>query len=100
MSYSISAKAKTKEEVLTALTEKLDDVIKTQPAHSDDKNAALNAAQAFMALLTTVPEGSMVECSLHGSLGWQGNAPNIYIGAGVGVSCRIMPDDTADASKA
>ena len=92
MSYSFSVKAKTKEECMTALAEKFVDVIKTQPAHESDKAAALNAADAFMSLLKPVPDDHHIEISLHGSLGWEGSAPNLYIGAGVGVSCRVEKD--------
>lgn len=89
MSYSHTVKAKTKEECMEALREKLDETIRSQPCHEKDKASALNAAQAYLDLLKPVPEGHHIEISIHGSLGWNGTEPELITGAGVGVSARI-----------
>jgi len=89
VSYSFSVIASTKEGAKQKLAEQFDLVIQNQPCHAADKDAAVAAGSAFIDLLTDVPEGHEIHVGMHGSLGWNQNAPDKFTGAGVGVSAHF-----------
>lgn len=94
MSYSFNVVAATKEEAKTKAAEQFDAVINGQPIHSNDKEAALNAAGAVIDLLAdpkgahpTKGGGQDVALSVSGYLSWQGE--NHFVGANVSVSASL-----------
>lgn len=89
MSYSFSVSSHTKDGAKKGLAAKLDEVIVSQPAHAKDKDAALAAAGSFIDLLGDIPEEHELSVSLHGSVGWNHDAPDVLTGAGVGVSAAF-----------
>jgi len=89
MSYSFSVTASTKDEAKEKIAEQFAKVIEGQPSHAADKDNALAAAGAFIDLLTDVPADHHIAVSMHGSLGWNSDAPDKYTGAGVGVSAHF-----------
>lgn len=89
MSYSFSVKAASKDEAKAQIAAKFDEVIASQPTHAADKSAALATAGSFIDLLKDVPEGHEISVSMHGSLGWNHDAPEQFTGAGVGVSASL-----------
>lgn len=73
MSYSISVTAANVQEAREALAAKFDeDVLKHQPVHAKDREQALAAADAFLALLGPQPENRVVAITMNGALGWDG----------------------------
>ena len=90
MSYSFSVKASTKDEAKQKIAEQFDKVVEGQPSHADDKAAALATANAFIDLLTDVPKDHHVSVSINGSLSWNHDAPNKYVGASVGVNAGFV----------
>lgn len=91
MSYSFTITAPSKEEAKQAIAAKFDEVIASQPAHAKDKDAALATANAFIDLVKAeVPDDHVVSVNMHGSVGWNVEAPNDLTGAGVGVSVHFI----------
>lgn len=73
MSYSIQVTAPTIEAARDALAAKFDAMIASgQPVHAKDREQALAAADAFLALLGPQPANNDVSITMHGSLSWQG----------------------------
>lgn len=76
MSYSIGVVAINIQAAREALAAKFDEqVLKSQPVHAKDRDQALAAADAFLALLGPQPENHDVTINLNGSLGWSGSRP-------------------------
>lgn len=92
MSYSFSARGATKEAVLKAVSDQLDQVVAGQPAHARDRDAALAAVEAFVGLVP-LPDGKSYVVSANGSVGWNADAPDVLTGAGVGVSVHLAPTE-------
>lgn len=67
MSYSFAVRAATAALALAAVSEKLDEVVQTQPVHDADKEKALAAAEAFIALVPA-KEGHDYSVSVNGSV--------------------------------
>lgn len=73
MSYSIGVVAATVEAAREALAVKFDEtVVKPQPVHAKDREQALAAADAFLALLGPQPADHDVTINMNGSLSWDG----------------------------
>lgn len=71
MSYSFNVRAKSKDEAKTLVAEQLDNVVKSQPIHANDREVAEKAFGDVLELVT-VPEGRDVVVSVSGSVGWNG----------------------------
>ncbi len=68
MSYSISAKGKTKRDLTNNIVDNFDlNVIKHQPIHHKDKKTVIDAAESAVALLPSESEHGYV-ASLNGSI--------------------------------
>lgn len=87
MSYSFSVGGATKAEVLAKVSEELDKVVAAQPMHSNDRQQAYAAAEAFVEI---VPEDADKEyvVSIHGSVGWS-DTTKVIMSAGVGISVHL-----------
>lgn len=72
MSYSFSARAKTKEEILAKAGEEFAAIIASQPIHAKDEQPAFAAITALVSLLKPV-EDEQIVISVSGSLGWRGD---------------------------
>ncbi|MFM0405203.1 hypothetical protein [Paraburkholderia dipogonis] len=77
MSYSfdftVANKAAAKERVVA----ELDSMIRTQPAHAQDRPAALAAAHALIDLLAD-DDSKDVRVNVHGSVGWNHDPDDPY----------------------
>lgn len=77
MSYSfdfaVATKAAAKERVATELAE----VVRIQPAHGQDRDAALAAAHAFIDLLSD-DDSKDIRVNVHGSVMWNHNPDDPY----------------------
>lgn len=95
MSYSFSVRAASKDEVKTMISEKMDEIVQNQQMHVHDRDAAVDAAEAFIDLVT-VPEGRELTVSMNGSVGWDNSvasedpADAKLNGAGAGVSVQVV----------
>lgn len=89
MSYSFSVTASTKDEAKQKVAEQFAQVVKNQPSHAADEAAAVAAGNAFVDLLGDVPDGQEVYVAMHGSLGWNHDAPDKFLSAGVSVSAGL-----------
>lgn len=89
MSYSIGVVAATILAAREALEAKFDEsVVKPQPVHAKDRDQALAAADAFLALLGPQPENHDVSITMNGSLGWNGaQEEGRFCWANLGISC-------------
>jgi hypothetical protein len=87
MSYSFVIKADTKREAADKVYSELGQVVVGQSAHSADKKAAHDAAEAFIGVLRDPKEGEYVGVSVSGSLSWQ--EADVFTGASVNVSAFI-----------
>lgn len=93
MSYSFNVRAATKEAALQKVGEELDKIIVGQPMHSNDRDAAVATAKAFLAILPDDPEGREFSVSVNGSIGWSQGGPHVasvISGVGVGVSIQLI----------
>lgn len=89
MSYSIAIIATTIAAAREALAAKFDEtVVKPQPVHAKDREQALAAADAFLALLGEQPVDHDVSVTMNGSLGWNGaQDEGRFCWANFGISC-------------
>jgi hypothetical protein len=87
MSYSFSVTAASKAEAKQKIADSFDNVVKNQPSHAADRDAAVSAGGAFVDLLEHPADGQEIHISMHGSLGWRG--------AGLGVSAAVRAKATA-----
>ena len=78
MSYSFTARGKTKAEALAAVGAELDRVIIGQPIHAVDREPALAAVAAFVNVLPDNADKE-VSVSVSGSLSWTGIHPNSHV---------------------
>lgn len=93
MSYSFTVSVASKSDVKAAVAAEMDKVIAMQAIHQRDRDAAINAADAY-AQLVTVPEGKTLKVSVSGSVGWSGGAQGSEAeidlnGAGVSISASV-----------
>lgn len=87
MSYSFSIQAATKDEAGIKVETELGKVVTSQPSHAADRQAAQNAAEAFIDVLREPGEGQHIGVSMSGSLSWQ--AADVFTGASVNISAFI-----------
>lgn len=88
MSYSIGVVAATIQAAREALAVKFDEtVVKHQAVHAKDRDQALAAADAFLALLGPQPDNQDVSISLSGSLTWSQSDTDRFVWANCSVSC-------------
>jgi|HubBroStandDraft_1064217.scaffolds.fasta_scaffold328622_1 hypothetical protein len=87
MSYSFAIQADTKDEAGVKVEAELGKVVEGQPSHAFDRQAAQDAAEAFIDVLRDPKEGEYVGVSMSGSLSWQ--ETNVFTGASVNVSAFI-----------
>lgn len=99
MSYSIGARAATKEAVKAALREKFaQQVVAAQACHQRDQAQALAAADAFIDLVEDDDTKDIV-VNMNGSLTgqWSGSDVTRIEGAAVSVSAHLAPREGAAA---
>lgn len=89
MSYSFSVTGASKAAVKQLLADSFANVVVSQPSHAADRDVAIAAASVFVDLLADPAEGEEIVVSMHGSLGWKYDAPDVFTGAGVGVSASL-----------
>ena len=89
MSYSFQFKADTKAEAGFKIALELDNVVLAQPTHAADRDAAVDAARAFVAILKEPAEGECIGVSMTGSLSWRD--ADTFTGASVNISAYIAP---------
>ena len=95
MSYSFSVVAGSKDEAGVKVEAELGKVVASQPSHEFDRQAAQDAAEAFIDVLREPGEGERVGVSVSGSLSWQ--SADVFTGASVNVSAWIAPAEPAKA---
>ena len=89
MSYSFTVTAESKADAKQKVSDEFVNVVAAQPPHAKDRDAAVAAAGAFIDLLADPTDAQQVMVSVHGSLGWNHDAPDSFTGAGVGVSASV-----------
>jgi hypothetical protein len=68
MSYSFTARAANRAELLESIREKMAAIAAAQPAHAIDQGAVVNASAELMSLLPTAPDQDM-QMTAYGSIG-------------------------------
>ncbi len=97
MSYSFSARGRTKEEAIAAVAAELDKVVAAQPIHAADRDQALATATAFVNVLPENGEKD-VYVSVSGSVGWEGTYPDSHVIANASISANaslVKREETA-----
>lgn len=89
MSYSFAVAASTKAEAASKASEQMAQVAASQSSHVADRQAAEDAAKAFVAVLREPAEGEQVEVRMSGSLSWENPDQTSFISASVNVSAFI-----------
>lgn len=89
MSYSFSIVADTKDEAGVMVEAALGDVALSQPSHAYDRQAAQDAAEAFIDVLADPSESECIHVSVSGSLSWR--EESVFTGASVSVSASVHP---------
>lgn len=87
MSYSFLIKADTKNEANLKIEAEFDRVIANQPSHAADKEAASDAAKAFVAVLREPNPVEYIGVSVSGSLSWSDE--NDFTSASISVSAYV-----------
>lgn len=72
MSYSFSVRASSKDEAGVKVEAELAKVMLAQPVHERDRQAAQDAAEAFINILSEPGAGECISLSINGSLSWRG----------------------------
>jgi hypothetical protein len=90
MSYSFQVKAASKVEAAKKVEEQFDLVVQGQPVHAADRQAAQDAAQAFINLLAEPAEGQLVAVNVQGYVSWR--AEGEFTGANIGVGASIQDE--------
>lgn len=89
MSYSFSVTAASKDEAGVKVEAELAKVVELQPPHAADRQAAQDAAEAFIGLVREPGEGECITVSVCGSLTWQ--TDDVFTGASVSVHAYVGP---------
>lgn len=89
MSYSFSFSAGTKGTACVKVADELAAVVKGQPSHEADREAAQNTAEAFIGVLREPGDDERINVSMSGSLSW--SEPNVFSGANISVNAWIGP---------
>lgn len=100
MSYSFSVAEATKEAAKQSIADAFDEMVKGQPVHSKDRDPAVAAAQAFVDVLGDPTDEQEVYVNMHGSLGWQHDAPDDITGAGLSISASLRAKPVAQTETA
>ena len=92
MSYSFSVQAPTANDAIAAVTQKIDEVVASQPIHSQDRDAVIAAASSFINLVSE-QEGHELAVTVTGSVSNWHNGASIdsFTQASVNVGVRIVP---------
>jgi hypothetical protein len=91
MSYCFSVKAASKDEAGVKVEAELGKVVEWQPTHAADRQAAQDAAEAFINLLTDPGEGECIQVNVSGSLSWRD--ADVFTHANVSVSASIAQQE-------
>lgn len=75
MSYSFQVAGDSKESVTGQIRTQFDSLLKSQPIHAADKEAAVVAAQALVRILADPGENEEILVNVHGSLNWRHDMP-------------------------
>lgn len=67
MSYSFNARGKSRSELMNAISEKLDEVVKLQVIHQHDRTLAENVAGDVLAHVGEPSNGNEFSANIHGS---------------------------------
>lgn len=89
MSYSFSVVGASKADVKQKIADSFVNVVTSQPSHAADRDAAVAIGGAMVDVLKDPAEGQEIHVSVHGSLSWQHDAPEVFTGASVGVSAAL-----------
>lgn len=93
MSYAISARAATKEQVMEKVSAELEKVVAAQPIHSVDRWKAYETATEFLAMVPNEAGDKEFYVSVSGSLGWiEGN---VVTSASVNVQASLVAKEKA-----
>lgn len=87
MSYSFSVTGGSKDEAVKKVEEELGKVVEGQPSHAADREAAQNAAKAFIDILEDPAENQQIVVYVNGSLSWR--EENKFTSASVSVSAYL-----------
>lgn len=102
MSFSVNARAATKDELREAITDKLDGVAEQQSVHKADRTLAEDTALAALDLLDDLPKPAEGEDDTHeysltvsGSLGWsqpvdEGETPEKFTTVNLSVIASVL----------
>ena len=83
MSYSFSIRAASLAAAALTISDKLNEVVETQPVHAVDRDQAEAAAAAFVSLVGEPPEGKELAVTVSG---WVSKSEDNLTGAAVSVS--------------
>lgn len=86
MSYSFGVKAASKAEALAKAEEEFKNVVRGQPVHAHDEDAARKAREQACELVPEAPEGQDFAISCSGSISWRGTYPNSHQVVGVSIN--------------
>lgn len=89
MSYSFGITAATKDEAGVKVEAELAKVVESQPSHAADRQAAQDAAEAFVDVVKDPGEGEQISVWVSGSLQWTND--NVFVGASVNVNVYVGP---------
>ena len=88
MSYSFLISAGAKAEAVAKVEAELAKVVSTQPSHEADRQAARNAAEAFIGVLAEPSDTECVVVSVSGSLSWREEGR--FINAAVSINANLQ----------
>lgn len=77
MSYSFTLRAPSRDELNELIEAKFDEIVAGQPVHAADREAAQNAAEAFVTALPDT-DGKDFSVTVSGSVSWSGTYPDDY----------------------
>ena len=89
MSYSFGITAATKDEAGEKIEAEWGKIVIAQPSHAADRQAAQDAAKAFIGVLKEPSEGECIKVDMYGSLSWRDG--NVFTAAQVNVSAYLAP---------
>jgi len=102
MSFSVNARAATKDELREAINDKLEGVTVQQAPHKADRDLAQKAADAAIDMLDDLPKPAEGEDDTHeysvtvtGSLGWnqpieEGETPDAFTSVNLSITASIL----------
>lgn len=90
MSYSFSVTAESRADAKTQIASKFDEIVATQPIHSNDRVAAVTVAETFIDLLQEPGENQRIAVSMNGYLSYHNEGE--FVGASVNVNASVTPN--------